>query len=112
MIKRVMAGAALTMLSLGAMAGAAGATQGPDAKQAFPVECQTGSLAGQTLTVVNGKTAFRADGTELRLTALRLEFGDKVKDKQFGKTQGTLTCGGSETTPDGTFSFFATLMEV
>ena len=93
------------------MPGIASAAQGPDSKKAFPVECQTGTLAGETLTVVNGKTAFRDDDTELRLTALRLEFDGKVKDKQFGKTQGTLTCGGSETSPEGTFTFFATLTE-
>lgn len=112
MIKRLLIGAAVAAGSLGAMAGVAGATQGPDSKKAFPVFCQTGSLAGETLTVVSGKTAYLDDGTQLRLTALRFEFGDKVKDKQFGKTQGTLTCGGSETSPEGTFTFFATLVEV
>ena len=71
-----------------------------------------GTLIGQTLTVLNGKTAFQADGTELRLTALRLEFGGKVKDKQFGNTEGNLTCGGTEESPEGRFSFDATLIEV
>jgi hypothetical protein len=110
-LKRLIVGGVAAVAAFVTMPGIASAAQGPDSKKAFPVECQTGTLAGETLTVVNQKTVFQEDGTELRLTALRLEFGDKVKDKQFGKTQGTLTCGGSETTPEGTFTFFATLME-
>lgn len=108
MIKRVMAGAAVALVSIGASGGVAGASQGPDSKKAFPVLCSSGNLAGQTLTVVSGKTAYRADGTELRVTAFHFEVGDKVKDQQFGKTEGTLTCGGTE----GPFTFFATLREV
>ena len=106
-MKRLIAGAVVAMAALVMMPGIARAAQGPDSKKAFPVECQTGTLAGETLTVVNQKTVFQEDGTELRLTALHFEFGDKVKDKQFGKTQGTLTCGGTE----GDFTFFATLTE-
>ena len=112
MLKQLIAGGVVAVAALVTMPGFASAEQGPDSKKAFPVECQRGTLAGETLTVVNGKTAFQDDGTELRLTALRLEFDGKVKDKQFGKTQGALTCGGSETSPEGTFTFFATLIEV
>ena len=110
-MKRLVAGAVVAVAALVTMPGSASAAQGPDSKKAFPVECLEGTLEGETLTVVNQKTAFQEDGTELRLTALRLEFDGKVKEKRFGKTQGTLTCGGSETSPDGTFTFFATLME-
>lgn len=53
----------------------------------------------------------REDGTKVRLTSLRYQAGDKAKEKRYGKTQGTLTCGGSETSPEGKFTFFATLME-
>lgn len=63
--------------------------------------CTSGTLSGETLTVVSSKTAYHGTN-ELRLTALRIEFDGKVKDKQFGKTQGNLTCGGGETTPEGT----------
>ena len=110
-LKRLFAGGVVAVTALVMMPGIAGAAQGPDSKKAFPVECETGTLAGETLTVVNQKTAFQADGTELRVTAFHFEFDGKVKDKQFGKTQGTLTCGGSETSPEGTFTFLATLIE-
>lgn len=111
MIKRVTAGLAVSAVALAAGSGVAGAVKGPDAKKAFPVVCQTGTLAGQTLTVASTKTVYQSDGTQLRLTALRVEFDGKVKDTEFGKNQGDLTCGGSETSPEGTFTFFATLME-
>ena len=110
-MKRLIVGGVVAVAAMVTMPGVASAAQGPDSKKAFPVECQTGTLAGQTLTVVSQKTVFQEDGTELRLTALRFEFDGKVKDKQFGKVQGTLTCGGSETSPEGTFTFFATLTE-
>ncbi len=112
MIKRVVTVMTVSLAAVGALGGTAGAAQGPDSKKAFPVECTEGTLAGETLTVVNSKTAFQEDGTELRLTAISFEFGDKAKDKQFGKTEGNVTCGGSETSPEGTFSFFATLIAV
>jgi len=112
MIIRVVTGAVVTAAALGMMGGVAAAAPDVDSKKAFPVFCETGTLAGETLTVVSNKVVFMDDGTELRLTALRVEFGDKVKDKQFGKVQGTLTCRGGETSPEGTFTFFATLMEV
>jgi len=68
-------------------------------------------LAGETLTVVGNKTAFVDDGTELAVTLLRFEFDGRVKEKTFGKTAGNLTCGGAETSPEGTFSFLATLIK-
>lgn len=112
MMKRLVISSGMAVAALVAVPGMASAAQGPDSKKAFPVECTSGTLAGETLTVVNQKTVFQDDGTELRLTALRTEFDGKVKDKQFGKNQGTLTCGGGETSPEGTFTFFATLIEV
>ena len=112
MIKRMVIGVVAAAVALVAMGGAAGAAQGPDSKKAFPVECQTGTLAGETLTVSGNKTAFFEDGTELAVTSLRFEFDGRVKEKTFGKTVGNLTCGGTEETPEGTFSFLATLIEV
>lgn len=111
-MKRAIAAIALTVATLGLTGSTAGAVPGPDHKNAFPVECQTGTLQGETLTVVTSKWVYDDAGNLLRLTALRTEFDGKVKDQQFGKTQGTLTCGGSETGPEGTFSFFATLAPV
>jgi hypothetical protein len=110
-VKRLIAGGVVAVAALVTVPGIASAAQGPDSKKAFPVECQTGTLAGETLTVVTQKTAFRENATELRVTAFHFEFDGKVKDQQFGKTQGTLTCGGSETSPEGTFTFLATLIE-
>ena len=111
MVKRVIAGAAVAAVSFGVMAGTASAAQGPDSKHAFPVECQTGTLAGETVIALNGKRAYLEDGTELKVTAFHFEFGDKVKDKEFGNVEGTMTCGGTEVTPEGTFTFLATLRE-
>ncbi len=71
MIKRVVTVMTFSLAVVGALGGTAGAAPGPDSKHAFPVECTRENLAGQTLTVLNGKTAFQEDGTELRLTARR-----------------------------------------
>lgn len=109
-MKRAIAALALTAGALGLTGGAAGAAPGPDHKS-FPVQCQTGTLRGETLTVVSQKWVYRGDDL-LRVTAFHFEFGDKVKDQQFGKTEGNLTCGGTETSPEGTFTFLATLVEV
>jgi hypothetical protein len=110
-MRKHVAAVAIAAAALTAMSGAAGAVQGPDSKKAFPVECTSGTLVGETLTVVSGKTVYMDDGTQLRLTALRTEFDGQVIEKVFGKNQGTLTCGGSESDTEGTFSFFATLRE-
>ncbi len=109
MKKRAMAGLVFTAAAFGCMVGVAGAVPEQDHKKGFPVECQTGTLAGETLTIVTSKTVYTEDGDRLRLTTLRIEFDGKVKDKQFGKTVGSITCGGSETSPEGTFTFFARL---
>lgn len=111
MIKRTLAGVAVAAAAIVAMETSAGALPSPDKKKAFQVVCTSGNLAGETLTVAGGKTAYRSDGTPLRLTSLQASFGDDSFDKQYGKTVGNLTCGGSETSPEGTFTFFARFVE-
>ena len=111
MLKRAAAVVALTLAVVGATTGMAGAAPEPSDKD-FRAVCLTGTLAGETLTVVTNKWVYMDDGTLLRVTALRFTLdGEVVKDKEWGKTQGTLTCGGEEATPDGTFGFFARFVE-
>ena len=106
MIKRLSSVVALATVAFGAMAASAGAAPSEDSKKAFPVMCTSGTFAGQTLTVAGGKTVYTADGTQLRVATFFATFGDKTIDK--GKAAGSLSCGGSETSPEGTFTFFAT----
>lgn len=112
MIKRLMAASCLAGMAVGLAGGVAGAVPSPDKKNVEVVTCQSGTLAGETVTIVSNKTVYLDDGTQLRLTAFAASFGDKSFDKEFGNTQGDLTCGGSETSPEGTFTFLATLLEV
>lgn len=86
--------------------GVAVAAQGPDSKKAESITCQTGTLAGETITAVSKKAIFLEDGTQLELATFRIEFDGMVKEK--GKDPGAITCGGSEMSPEGTFTYFVT----
>ncbi len=111
MVKRAVVAVTVAAAAMTTLASTAGAVPAPDKKKAFQVVCTSGTLQGETLTVAGGKTVYLDDGTQLRLTTLSATFDGESFDKQYGKTVGDITCGGSVSDAEGTFTFFARFTE-
>ena len=105
---------AVAAMATAVMSAAASADPGGQSKNNFLAPCTSGSLAGESVFIPAdaGNSVYREDGTHLRVTRFVGQFpgGSFVKD--FGARQGDITCGGSVTTSQGTFTYFVTFTEV
>ena len=115
MIQRAAAALIMAASAVALGSSAAGAAPFDNAKKAFEVECSGGSLAGETLTIIDGGGAGNIywGETHLRLISFKGTFGDETFEKEYGKKQeADHTCTGSVTDQEGTFTFEVALVEV
>jgi hypothetical protein len=113
-MKRVTIGAALAASVTMALTSGAAADPGGQSKNNFLAPCTSGTLAGESVLIPadTGNSAYREDGAHLRVTRFEGDFPGGSFEKDFGAAQGDITCGGSVTTSQGTFTYFVTFTEV
>ena len=114
MISRAVIGAAGAAAMLLASATTAGADPGGQSKNNFLAPCTSGTLAGESVFIPadTGNSAYREDGSHLRVTRFEGDFPAGSFSADFGSKQGDITCGGSVTTGQGTFTYFVTFTQV
>lgn len=71
-----------------------------------PCRCTSRTLAGESVFIPadTGNSAYREDGAHLRVTRFEGDFPGGTFAMDFGAKQGDITCGGSVTTSQGTYT--------
>jgi hypothetical protein len=111
---RVTIAMAVVASAMMALPSAATADPGGRSKNNFLAPCTSGTLAGESVFIPadTGNSAYREDGAHLRVTRFEGDFPGGTFATDFGAKQGDITCGGSVTTSQGTFTYFVTFTEV
>jgi hypothetical protein len=114
MTRRLTVAMAVAASAMMALPSAATADPGGRSKNNFLAPCTSGTLAGESVFIPadTGNSAYREDGAHLRVTRFEGDFPGGTFATDFGAKQGDITCGGSVTTSQGTFTYFVTFTEV
>ena len=114
MTTRLTVAMAVAASAMVALPSAATAAPGGRSKNNFLAPCTSGTLAGVSVFIPadTGNSAYRDDGAHLRVTRFEGDFPGGTFATDFGAKQGDITCGGSVTTSQGTFTYFVTFTRV